>query len=160
MVMDASGVQDPLNSTVISNRCLNNNLREVIKFHFLKLLPKVQMWNFNQNTLTTFHQNSYPIWLYQNILPEIADFAQKWFKIESFQHRNNNMFDQNRDFFCPQSRWGSIGGDFLVLVGGRLPWLWIWDGWSKSRILVIDQDYYVIPRSMIPTWLKSRQAIK
>ena len=27
----------------------------------------------------------------------------------------------------------SIGGGFLVLVGGRFPWLWIWGGWSKSR---------------------------
>ena len=52
---------DPPNSTVISNRCLNNNLREMIKFHFLKLLPKVRIWNFNQNTFTTFHQNSYRI---------------------------------------------------------------------------------------------------
>ena len=59
---------DPPKSTVISNRCLNNNLREMIKFHFLKLLPKVRIWNFNQNTLTTFHQNSYRIILYNPIL--------------------------------------------------------------------------------------------
>ena len=59
---------DPPKSTVISNRCLNNNLREMIKFHFLKLLPKVRIWNFNQNTLTTFHQNSYRIVLYNPIL--------------------------------------------------------------------------------------------
>ena len=59
---------DPSNSTVTSNRCLNNNLREMIKFHFLKLLPKVRIWNFNQNTLTTFHQNSYRIVLYNPIL--------------------------------------------------------------------------------------------
>ena len=59
---------DPPKSTVISNRCLNNNLREMIKFQFLKLLPKVRIWNFSQNTLTTFHQNSYRIVLYNPIL--------------------------------------------------------------------------------------------
>jgi len=123
---------DPPNSTVISNRCLNNNLREMIKFHFLKLLPKVRIWNFNQNTFTTFHQNSYRIvnctikmykpkpWFRVPRLPGCPN----WFQICPFQW----------SIFGPLSRWGSsIGGDFLVLVGGRFPWLWIWGGWSKSR---------------------------
>ena len=135
----------PLNSTVISNRCLNNNLREMIKFHFLKLLPKVRIWNFNQNTFTTFHQNSYRIvnCTESQCIFTIRDpnpnpnpdsgfhgsqvrwpACPNWFQICPFQW----------SIFGPLSRWGSsIGGDFLVLVGGRFPWLWIWGGWSKSR---------------------------
>ena len=144
---------DQTTSTVISNRCLNNNLRETIKFHFLKLLPKVRLWNFNQNTPTTFYQNSYRIVMNHSNMVVRSGIHRLWSMKPCV--RSNDVQFKKWSYFGPLSRWGSVGGDFLVLVGGRFPWLWIWGVWSKSRILVIDQDYYVIPRSMIPTWFKN-----
>ena len=72
---------DQTTSTVISNRCLNNNLRETIKFHFLKLLPKVRLWNFNQNTPTTFYQNSYRIVMNHSNMVVRTGIHRRWFKL-------------------------------------------------------------------------------